>query len=70
MSPSVQSSVKNIEFEMRQQKKRYFHSISRKNNLSPSRKSMTLSTNDTEVSDEILLSEKDKHHTKLNFFHH
>ncbi len=55
---------------MRQQKKRYFHSISKKNNLSPSRKNMAFATNDTEVSDEILLSEKDKHHTKLNFFHH
>ncbi len=70
MSLSVQSSVKNMELQMRQQQKRYFHSISKKPYLDPSRNSMAFSTKDTEVSDEILLSEKNQHHSKLNFSHH
>lgn len=42
---------------MRQQQKRYF----------PASKKPNFSTLDTEVSDEILLSEREKHEKKLNF---
>ena len=43
---------------MRQQHKRYFQAITKRPNFS---------TLDTEVSDEILLSEKEKHEKKLSF---